>query len=88
MERMHQSDGRIHLLVLDVDLPGASGLQCRTEARRKHPTLPILLITGSPGVVFDDDEDEHCMLLRKPFKMSELAFLAGRLLAGPEAETG
>src|SRR3979409_2338543 len=40
-----RSDGPA-CLVLDVELPGQSGLDLPTELRDKHATLPIIFITG------------------------------------------
>src|SRR5690242_15960867 len=36
------------LVVLDVHLPGGSGLDLAAELREKSPQLPILLITAFP----------------------------------------
>lgn len=33
-------------LVLDVKMPGIDGLQLMAEIRRKHPDLPIVMLTG------------------------------------------
>jgi DNA-binding NtrC family response regulator len=33
-------------LVLDVKMPGIDGLQLMAEIRRKHPDLPVILLTG------------------------------------------
>ncbi|MDB4989325.1 MAG: nodW [Myxococcaceae bacterium] len=37
---------RLSCLVLDVDLPGTSGLELQLELREREPTLPIVFITG------------------------------------------
>lgn len=36
------------LLILDVFMPGRSGLEVLTEARRMHSTLPVLVLSSAP----------------------------------------
>lgn len=56
-------------LVTDAVLPGRSGIDLATEARRFLPRLPILIVTGH-------DEDlviaKGLKVLRKPFTVAEL----------------
>ncbi len=33
-------------IVLDVKMPGIDGLQLMAEIRRKHPNLPVIMLTG------------------------------------------
>jgi two-component system invasion response regulator UvrY len=40
------------LLLLDVNLPGRSGLEVLTEARRRQPRLPVLVLSGYPEEEF------------------------------------
>jgi DNA-binding response OmpR family regulator len=81
MGRLLESPEAIDLIILDVDLPGKSGLKCREEIRKSYPKLPILLITGSPDVVWDDVEDKYTTMLRKPFKMPEIIGLVNTLIS-------
>jgi len=80
MDRLLESRAAIDLIILDVDLPGKSGLKCREEIRKDFPTMPILLITGSPEVIWNDGEDRLTTLLRKPFKMPEIVDMANSLI--------
>ena len=34
------------VVILDVKMPGIGGLQTMTEIHRKHPDLPVILLTG------------------------------------------
>jgi DNA-binding NarL/FixJ family response regulator len=36
---------RFDIVVLDINLPGASGLEVLTEIRRVNPSLPVLILT-------------------------------------------
>ncbi len=65
----------IDLLVLDLMLPGLSGLEVLEQVRRAKPTLPVIMLTARGEV-----EDRVAGLdagavdyLTKPFSLSELA---------------
>jgi DNA-binding response OmpR family regulator len=62
------------LLVLDIGLPGRSGLEVCREARRDDPGVPILLLTAQDGELdtvagLDAGADDY---VTKPFRLAEL----------------
>src|SRR3954451_11477642 len=62
------------LLVLDIGLPGRSGLEVCREARRDDPDVPILLLTAQDGELdtvagLDAGADDY---VTKPFRLAEL----------------
>jgi two-component system, cell cycle sensor histidine kinase and response regulator CckA len=65
-------DGRMHfdLVILDINLPGESGVEFAERLRKSHPELPYLLTTG--GVNEIDRELHGVVVLRKPFTRDEL----------------
>jgi len=60
------------LVLLDVLLPGMSGLDVAQQLRASHPTLPILFVSGhaEPGLLHNTVPG--VCLLRKPFQSEEL----------------
>jgi len=67
-------DGPCDLLVLDLNLPGMSGLEVLREVRSQKPHLPILILTGNARVEdrvggLDSGADDY---MTKPFAFSEL----------------
>jgi DNA-binding response OmpR family regulator len=67
-------DGPCDLLVLDLNLPGISGLEVLQRVRSERPRLPVLILTGSARVEdrvsgLDSGADDY---LTKPFAFSEL----------------
>jgi len=69
------SHGEFAVAVLDVMLPGMSGLELCRRLRRDYPSLPILLLTARDAVEdrvrgLDAGADDY---LVKPFALSELA---------------
>lgn len=70
------------LLILDLNLPGASGVEVLTRLRAHKPALPVLVLTARGGVedrvqVLDLGADDY---LTKPFSFSELSARARALL--------
>lgn len=63
-----------NLLILDLSLPGVSGLEALRQVRLTKPHLPVLIVTGSARVEdrvggLDAGADDY---LTKPFAFSEL----------------
>jgi DNA-binding response OmpR family regulator len=87
--RAHSSVG-YDLVILDVGLPGATGLEVLTHLRRQEPGLPVLLVTA-------DNEPAHVVrglkagaddYITKPFAFDELvARIETRLRSIRTAET-
>jgi PAS domain S-box-containing protein len=48
LERINALGGSLRLLVTDVLMPNIGGLELAMEARRLHPELPTLLMSGDP----------------------------------------
>jgi two-component system, OmpR family, copper resistance phosphate regulon response regulator CusR len=66
------ADGPCDLLVLDLNLPGISGLEVLQRVRSERPRLPVLILTGSARVEdrvsgLDSGADDY---LTKPFAFS------------------
>jgi two-component system response regulator QseB len=68
------SSTHFDLLVMDIGLPGRSGLEVLREIRTKHIRVPVLLLTARDTVEdkvkgLDDGADDY---LTKPFDLDEL----------------
>ncbi len=71
----------IDAVILDIDLPKRSGLDCLDDIRKRDARCPVILITGDPSVVLENRLDPQTALLPKPFNASELATLTNHMLA-------
>jgi FixJ family two-component response regulator len=62
-------------LVLDVRMPGISGLQVQRELAQRGATLPIIIITGHGDIRMSVEAMKFGAydFLEKPFRMQELA---------------
>jgi CheY-like chemotaxis protein len=68
-----ESSEPVDLLIVDYAMPGQSGIEIMREARRRRPGLPMLLLTGYADTVVLDRELDAAFVLRKPYRMHELA---------------
>jgi DNA-binding NtrC family response regulator len=78
-------EGRYHLMITDIKMPGMDGITLLKKARRYYPDLPVLFITGygAPEIIGRASADGF---LAKPFRISHIEELIERTLAG-ESET-
>ena len=72
--RLMVEEWTCNLLILDLKLPGMSGLEALRQVRSIKPHLPVLILTGSARVEdrvdgLDSGADDY---LTKPFAFSEL----------------
>ena len=72
---MRMLDGPLDLLVTDIGLPGASGVEVAESARRNHPQIPVLFMTGynRDGAGTAPVLGAGMSLISKPFDMAVLA---------------
>lgn len=61
-------------VLLDIQMPGLSGLQVRDLLRATQPTLPVVFITGGDALELASQalSGGAVALLRKPFTQQEL----------------
>ncbi|MGA1796541.1 MAG: response regulator [bacterium] len=75
--------GNFDLLLLDLKLPGLSGMEILERAKTRNPALRVIVLTGSPlhsigqGVAAYEDEgnaplDLADTVLNKPFRINAL----------------
>ena len=77
---------QIRLLVIDLDSSRASGHNWLRSIRGDGTQTPAILIAGEVDSDLEDQLDENTFLLRKPFQMSELGVLVGRVISGMRRE--
>ena len=76
---------RVKLAILDVDLPGGSGVDALRAIRQVWPALPAAIITGDMDSDLQSSEDGRTCLLEKPFLLDDLLAVVAELL---ERQTG
>ncbi len=84
--RTWEAAKHVDLLLTDVVLPGASGVDLAGMLRRAHPQLSVLFTSGYPrdtlgrGGTFNS---ETHYLLAKPFTLQQVATMVRRALTAP-----
>ncbi len=75
-----------HIMVSDYAMPGMNGAVLLTEARRRRPQLPVLLLTGFADsnlrINLEEWDPGITLLLRKPVSQEGLAEAAQAVLRG------
>lgn len=75
-------------VILDIHMPGLSGLDVQARLRVMHLDVPIVFITASDDPALDGviAEASGAVLLRKPFPTEELLDLVNAALARSRPE--
>jgi two-component system cell cycle sensor histidine kinase/response regulator CckA len=75
-------DGRIHLLLTDVVMPGGNGLELADHLTARYPGLPVLFMSGYTAdvVLRQGVVQESVAFLTKPFTEEQLAQAVRRAL--------
>lgn len=79
MEAYRERQDELGLVILDIDLPRRSGLECLREIRARDASIPVILISGNPE--FEMSEERRVTFLQKPFALSELSELVARTIS-------
>lgn len=80
---LERNPGRFHLVVTDLNLPGADGFAVLNEARRANPKCAVVIVTGYATM----DSAIHAVrvgaydFLSKPFTLAEMDKLLARIAA-------
>jgi CheY-like chemotaxis protein len=79
-----RSEASLDILVSDVVLPGGlNGVELGREARRLHPSLPVLLVSGYAADALDEQGARgEFEILAKPFSQAELLRRIIKLMDG------
>jgi CheY-like chemotaxis protein len=73
-------DERIDCLLVDYAMPGMTGAELAQRLARRRPDLPLLFTTGYAEQRALEEQLRGAPLLRKPFKLAELAEKVDALL--------
>jgi DNA-binding response OmpR family regulator len=76
-----QTMDTVDLALIDLVMPGMNGRQLATRIRAADPRRAILFMTGFDDLSGTDDPFDQEMVIRKPFKLVELAAAVERALA-------
>jgi CheY-like chemotaxis protein len=67
------SEQAVDLAVVDLAMPGMSGLEVGLELQRRQPGLPIVYCSGYPDLIESTSERIEDGLLSKPYSSRDLS---------------
>jgi DNA-binding response OmpR family regulator len=78
---------RPDVVVLDVMLPGMSGIHVLKELKRADPTIPVIVVTGTDSLAIANEavRSGATTYLRKPFDLRELDERVAQIIANPDS---
>ena len=83
LELIHQSNGRLDVVVSDIVMPKLNGVQLLQRLSITHPQLPIILMSGYAGPeLAERGIQAPCSVLAKPFRPDELLAEVRRCIRG------
>jgi CheY-like chemotaxis protein len=85
LDVLRQTD-TIDLALIDLVMPGMNGRQLATRMRASDPQRAILFMTGYDDLSGTDDPFAQEMVIKKPFKLVELAAAVERVLSIRDGE--
>jgi signal transduction histidine kinase/ActR/RegA family two-component response regulator len=81
----HRAQGDFDLVLMDHAMPGLTGAMAARTIRQKAPDLPIVIMTGYAERVDIAPSGAIDGLIRKPFRVDELADKLAAIFAGPKS---
>ena len=70
MEIFRRDAAEIHVVLLDLNMPGKSGHEVLVELREVNPQIKVIILTGYAA--HEDEVEGASALLQKPFSVDEL----------------
>jgi CheY-like chemotaxis protein len=77
---MFDDPDHVDLLVTNVSMPGADGIDVATAARKRHPNIPIIFINATPERLTSARTPIPHHLMSRPFDTDNLVRLVRTLL--------
>jgi DNA-binding NtrC family response regulator len=73
LDVLKQSGSFIHLVILDMNMPGMSGRDCLEEIKKISSRMKIIISTGDPGTAqVESDNGNVSGFIAKPFRLEEI----------------
>jgi PAS domain S-box-containing protein len=85
LELVRKHEGKLHLLVTDVAMPGMGGVELAAELRKTHPSLAVLYVSGytENATLLSAPLGPHTYFLAKPFLPGDLTRLVSSIIEQP-----
>ena len=73
----------LHLVIMDITMPGLSGIETWSQLRKTHTELPIIMSSGHPQEALQDLEGWNIAydgFIQKPYRSQSLLLVVASLL--------
>ena len=80
MQREAEYDGKIHVLITNVDMPGIKGHDLARQMKLKRPDIKVLIVSGDDEREFPPEAGSHDSALMKPVASETILQAVARLL--------
>jgi DNA-binding response OmpR family regulator len=88
LDCLGRESDRIDLMIVDFVMPGMNGVEVARLGRLSRPGLPILFVTGFANTAELAGQTSSDLILRKPFRTTELVAKIGEALRSAPAGFG
>jgi DNA-binding response OmpR family regulator len=85
--RVHLAEGGVDVVLLDVHVGSASGIDFLKEVRTTYPGLPVAMLTGTVGSPSLEGVETDAVI-SKPFRLEELTGTVRNLATRRERQAG
>jgi len=84
LDAIKQEEPFIHLVILDMNMPGMSGRDCLKEIKKISSQMKVIISTGDPGTVSEEKsgQDNASGYIAKPFRLQEILTQIRDVLGG------
>jgi len=88
IECMLRTEGKVDLMILDLNMPRMGGIEVLQVLRERWPRVPVLVISGnlSAAAVKELDQIGHRNVLPKPFELGDFGRVVRELLDASKAD--
>ena len=82
--RLIENPDGVELVVSDINMPGASGLEVVRHLRQIHPDIPVVLVSGRHEQLGGQPVSDPLRRFSKPFRLASVVDAVGEMLAERE----
>ena len=74
LDFIKQEETSIHLVILDMNMPGMNGRDCLKEIKKISSRMKVIISTGDPGTISGEksDQDNASGYITKPFRLQDI----------------
>jgi len=74
LDVIKQKETLIHLVILDMNMPGMNGRDCLKEIKKISSQMKVIISTGDPGTLSEEESGQNNLegYIAKPFRLQDI----------------